>query len=270
MRQATAAAMTGLRTRLRRETGAMTRPEISVIGSTIRPASVSLSPRTASIHWVIPYSTTYRHSMARPKRRYVRVSALLDASIRTSRKGAPARSSRNTSPVHAAAEMPSRYQCATGSPNRNRSSAIIARANPAKKTRRGPSTSAALPAVGCAMAVARYSAVTSAAVCPTGTPIPRAIGSRAVAISELLTGLRAEPIYSGVVNCHGNGRPRGVAAWLAAPEERASGGADMVAPVTCLPGQRSQQVGEALDQGRRGREHVGLLAGECLLEDGDD
>ena len=65
---------------------------------------------------------------------------------------------------------------------------------PARKTRRGPSTSAALPAVGCAIAVARYSAVTSAAVCPTGTPIPCAIGSRAVAISELLTGLRAEPM----------------------------------------------------------------------------
>ena len=106
IRQAIAAAMTGPRTRFRRETGAMTRPEISVIGSTIRPASVSLSPRTASIHWVIPYSTTYRQSMARPKRRYVRVSALLDASIRTSRKGAPARSSQNTSAIHSRGRDP--------------------------------------------------------------------------------------------------------------------------------------------------------------------
>jgi len=68
-RQVSAAAMTGPRTRFRRETGAMTSPEISVIGSRSSPASVSLSPRTLSIHWVIPYSTTYRQSMARPKRR---------------------------------------------------------------------------------------------------------------------------------------------------------------------------------------------------------
>ena len=47
--------------------------------------------------------------------------------------------------------------------------------------------------------------MTSAAVCPTGTPSPRAIGTRAVAISELLIGLSAEPMNSGVVNRHENG-----------------------------------------------------------------
>src|ERR1700761_9487564 len=76
---------------------------------------------------------------------------------------------------------------------------------PARNTRRGPNTSAALPAVGCAIALARYSAVTSAAVWPIDTPSPCAIGNRAVAISELLIGLRAEPMNRGVVNRHENG-----------------------------------------------------------------
>src|SRR5262249_10201550 len=90
--------------------------------------------------------------------------------------------------------------------------------------------------------LARYSAVTRAAVCPMGTPMPRAIGTRAVAISELLTGLRADPRNNGVVNRHENGRPcLGpasptvlLAATLpAAAEELVSGETDMVAPVAC-------------------------------------
>ena len=76
---------------------------------------------------------------------------------------------------------------------------------PARNTRRGPKTSATLPAVGWAMALARYSAVTSAAVCPIDTCTPAAIGTRAVAIRELLTGFRAEPMNSGVVNRHEKG-----------------------------------------------------------------
>jgi hypothetical protein len=76
---------------------------------------------------------------------------------------------------------------------------------PARNTRRGPNTSAALPAVGCAIALARYKAVTSAAVCPIETPSPWAIGTRAVAISELLMGLSAEPMNNGVLNRHENG-----------------------------------------------------------------
>jgi hypothetical protein len=114
-----------------------------------------------------------------------------------------------------------------------------------RKTRRGPNTSAALPAVGCAIAVARYSAVTSAAVCPIGTPIPRAIGSRAVAISELLMGLRADPMNSGVVNCHGNGALAGARPHWPWRKKR-----------------RSQQIGETLNQGRRRREDLGLLVAE--------
>src|SRR5262245_43539863 len=84
---------------------------------------------------------------------------------------------------------------------------------PVRKTRRGPKTSAALPAVGCATALARYNAVTSAAVCPTGTPTPWAIGTSAVAISELLTGLSAEPRNSGVVNRHVKARPGAMLPW---------------------------------------------------------
>jgi hypothetical protein len=68
--------------------------------------------------------------------------------------------------------------------------------------------------------------VTRAAVWPKGTPRPWAIGSSAVAISELLTGLRAEPMNSGVVNRHENGRPCQGAA-LAVPIAAADGlGAD--------------------------------------------
>jgi hypothetical protein len=47
--------------------------------------------------------------------------------------------------------------------------------------------------------------VTSAAVCPIDTSSPRAIGTRAVAISELLIGLSAEPMNNGAVNRHENG-----------------------------------------------------------------
>ena len=42
------------------------------------------------------------------------------------------------------------------------------------------------------------------------TPSPWAIGTRAVAISELLIGLSAEPMNNGVVNRHENGCSGGV------------------------------------------------------------
>jgi hypothetical protein len=76
-----------------------------------------------------------------------------------------------------------------------------------RKTRRAPKTSAIFPAVGCAIALARYSAVTREAVCPTETCRPTEIGTSAVAIMELLTAFRAAPMNSGVVNRHVNGFP---------------------------------------------------------------
>ena len=42
-------------------------------------------------------------------------------------------------------------------------------------------------------------------ICPIDTCTPAAIGTRAVAIRELLTGFRAEPMNSGVVNRHEKG-----------------------------------------------------------------
>ncbi len=78
---------------------------------------------------------------------------------------------------------------------------------PIRKTRRAPKTSAIFPAVGCAIALARYSAVTSDAVCPTETCRPTATGTSAVAIMELLTAFSAAPMNSGVVNRHVNGFP---------------------------------------------------------------
>ena len=69
-----------------------------------------------------------------------------------------------------------------------------------RNTRRGPNSSDSLPAVGCAIELARYSAETRTVVLPTGTCIAAAIGTRAVAISELLTGLREEPSSIGVTN----------------------------------------------------------------------
>jgi hypothetical protein len=73
---------------------------------------------------------------------------------------------------------------------------------PARNTRRGPNSSDSFPAVGCAIELARYSAETSTAIRPTDTCIAAAIGTSAVAISELLTGLSADPMNSGVVNRH--------------------------------------------------------------------
>src|ERR1700734_3048116 len=86
---------------------------------------------------------------------------------------------------------------------------------PARNTRRGPNSSDSFPAVGWAIELARYSAATSTAIRPTDTCIAAAIGTSAVAISELLTGLSADPMNSGVVNRHENafpppgGAPRG-------------------------------------------------------------
>lgn len=62
-----------------------------------------------------------------------------------------------------------------------------------------------MPAVGWAIALARYRAVTRDAVCPTETCRPAAIGTSAVAIMELLTAFNADPTNSGVVNRHENG-----------------------------------------------------------------
>ena len=92
----------------------------------------------------------------------------------------------------------------------------MTRRMPARNTRRGPKTSATLPAVGWAMALARYSAVTSTAVWPIDTRTPAAIGTSAVAIRELLIGFRAEPMNSGVVNRHENGFVPGPSATLTA------------------------------------------------------
>ena len=75
---------------------------------------------------------------------------------------------------------------------------------PANSTRRGPNCSATLPAAGCAIALARYSADTRIAVCPTGTFSACAMGTNAVAISELLIGLSVEATYSGLTKRHEN------------------------------------------------------------------
>src|ERR1700720_3182835 len=75
---------------------------------------------------------------------------------------------------------------------------------PASSTRRGPNSSASLPAAGCATALARYSADTRIAVCPTGTVSACAIGTSAVAIIELLIGLSVAATYSGLTKRHEN------------------------------------------------------------------
>ena len=75
---------------------------------------------------------------------------------------------------------------------------------PANSTRRGPNCSATLPAAGCAIALARYSADTRIAVCPTGTFSACAMGTNAVAISELLIGLSVAATYSGLTKRHEN------------------------------------------------------------------
>ncbi|GAA4181546.1 hypothetical protein GCM10022287_36980 [Gryllotalpicola koreensis] len=49
--------------------------------------------------------------------------------------------------------------------------------------------------------------MTSDAVWPTETCMLAAIGTRAVAIIELLIGFSADPMNSGVVNRHENGVP---------------------------------------------------------------
>jgi hypothetical protein len=78
---------------------------------------------------------------------------------------------------------------------------------PARNTRRGPNSSDSLPAVGWAIALARYSAETRTAVRPTETWTAAAIGTRAVAIRELLTGLSADPMNRGATNRHENASP---------------------------------------------------------------
>src|SRR5580693_10036738 len=71
---------------------------------------------------------------------------------------------------------------------------------PDRNTRRGPNSSDSFPAVGWAIELARYSAETRTAVRPTDTCMAAAIGTRAVAISELLTGFSDEPRNIGVTN----------------------------------------------------------------------
>src|SRR5579875_5774 len=103
------------------------------------------------------------------------------------------------------------------------------------------------------MALARYRAVTSAAVWPRSTWIPAAIGTRAVAMSELLMGLRAEPRYSGAVNRQ-------------LKERSGSTGAAVVegleADIRILRESGLEEVGEPADQRRGGVEGGDLLVGE--------
>ena len=80
------------------------------------------------------------------------------------------------------------------------------RTMPASSTRRGPNSSASFPAAGCAIELARYSAETRIAVRPTGTPSACAMGTSAVAISELLIGLSVAVTYSGVTKRQANAR----------------------------------------------------------------
>jgi hypothetical protein len=79
-------------------------------------------------------------------------------------------------------------------------------AMPTRKTRRGPNSSASRPAVGCATALVRYRLEIRIEVWPTDTPMAAAIDTRAVAMTELLMGLRAEPMNIGVTNRGPNGR----------------------------------------------------------------
>jgi hypothetical protein len=59
--------------------------------------------------------------------------------------------------------------------------------------------------VGCAIAQARYSDETRIDVRPTGTCKAAAIGTSAVAITELLIGFSADPVTRGVTVRHPNG-----------------------------------------------------------------
>ena len=68
---------------------------------------------------------------------------------------------------------------------------------PVRNTRRGPNSSASFPNVGWAIALAKYNTDTNATVRPTDTCTPRAMGTSAVAIRELLIGLSADPGTSG-------------------------------------------------------------------------
>jgi hypothetical protein len=61
-----------------------------------------------------------------------------------------------------------------------------------------------LPAVGWAVALAKYRLGTRTAVRPAETWNAAAIGTSAVAISELLIGLSDDPMNSGVTNRHEN------------------------------------------------------------------
>ncbi|SKT80384.1 Uncharacterised protein [Mycobacteroides abscessus subsp. abscessus] len=89
-------------------------------------------------------------------------------------------------------------------PNPPISPPVINAPIPVRNTRRAPNTSQSFPAVGCAIAEAKYSAETRAAQRPTETPTAAAIGTIAVAISELLIGLSAAPTNSGTQNRHPN------------------------------------------------------------------
>jgi hypothetical protein len=61
-----------------------------------------------------------------------------------------------------------------------------------------------VPAVGWAVALAKYRLETRTAVRPAQTWNAAAIGTSAVAISELLTGLSDDPMNSGVTYRHEN------------------------------------------------------------------
>jgi hypothetical protein len=71
---------------------------------------------------------------------------------------------------------------------------------PVRKVRRGPNWPAILPRAGWAVALATYRAATRTAVRPAGTRKCVAMGTSAVAMIELFTGLSADPTTSGVMN----------------------------------------------------------------------
>lgn len=83
---------------------------------------------------------------------------------------------------------------------------ISTMAIPLRNTRRGPNSSASRPAVGWAIALVRYRLEIRIDVSPTETCIAVAIDTKAVAITELLIGFRAEPTKSGAMNRAPNGR----------------------------------------------------------------
>jgi hypothetical protein len=80
---------------------------------------------------------------------------------------------------------------------------------PARKTRRGPSSSASRPAAGWAIALVRYRQEIKIAVWPTGTCTAAAIETSAVAITELLIGFSAAPSSIGDTKRGPNARSAG-------------------------------------------------------------